>query len=224
MARTKKTASAKAKKASAKKTQVKKASDGVIQLSTNNAIDMGAFTMTAVKKFGMRVSVARVSAGVLPKVRRFIAKQIFEVARLSIAVARHARRKTIMSMDVIIALKTIGVDVAATTGNSVCNNGGYQSLNGKMRHAIENRECLVMAKATFERLLRAAVKSTTSSNYIYEEMRLGSGVAETVQLYIEAQLTKLMHSAALVSRAAGRVTLSEDDISIIITMTVNKRL
>lgn len=225
MARTKSAQAARSPKSQAKgkakvekKKTPSKSEKVLIKINSHDSIDLGSITMSTIKKFTMRVSAPRVSATVIDVVRPVIAAKVSQASELSVYVAQYYKRKTILTSDVVVGLKSIDVDIAAPLSNKVCNNGGYKTFNRKMKHYVEDRECLIIAKATFDRIVREAVKA------YHNEMRLASGVSEIIQIYVEAEITQLMKNAFTVAQASGRSTVADMDVTSVLKMTLNKIL
>jgi len=184
-------------------------------------ISMPEVTVTVAKKFAHSAGIGRLSPSVLPLLRSFIANKLYSCINAADIFAMNARRKTIMPLDVEMGLKTMHVDLAVTTGNPACTDGGFKSKERKILHQIKNVECLVFAKASFERMLRNILKYVIRSE---DNHMLSANVGEIVQLYVEGQVRKLMKDARLMLDASERSTLMAEDVSSVLKVYMEKRV
>ena len=83
--------------------------DGVKRTFKNQKVTVGnSFSKASLRRLARQGGVKRISTGAIPELRTMIVKFMETVIRDALTFAEYAKRKTIMVMDIIFALKRHG--------------------------------------------------------------------------------------------------------------------
>lgn len=113
-----------------------------------------------------------------------------------------SRRKTLNVEIAQQALKTLGITLYSA-------GGGYVACKSdeEMRKGIRSGNCLFIARAKFQRLLR---------QYVGENYRLSQVAVEDLQFALENELIKTLASANDAAAHAGRQTVFSTDLAFVV--------
>jgi histone H3/H4 len=182
-----------------------------IRVLRDNELENAVWFNPALKRMTLKAGVGRTSSLIYPVLLAYADSLLKDVVSRAAIIAINARRTTIQSDDIVLALESMGEKLypLSETKYVHCKVSTKKTVEGRMREYDNQTQCHYFAKAPFIRALKQETQNHISN------ARWSDDAVVNVLAFIEAKLLSLIQSAAQATIHAGRTTLIPADLRLI---------
>ena len=183
--------------------------------------DRKVVTDAAIKRLSILAKIRTLDGDAKDMARTIILSEIDKLVKVSVSLAEHSGRKTVLYKDLEEAISRRGEKLYGSKKDvyKVCKNiikKNSETKKGERRTRVNKKDysgCVFIAKRQFVRLIRNSINEHSRSK---DAMKMSRGFAETLQHYVEQNLIKIFGlSNTMAVTIGGRTTVQARDMMMV---------